>query len=127
MPITRRILVIDDDAQIRAIASACLNLVGKWEVLTAASGAEGIAQAAEHRPDAILLDVMMPGMDGTATLRALRAARETAGIPVIMLTATVGVDGGPAAFDDRVEGLIPKPFDIMGLAGRVAAAMRWDI
>jgi CheY-like chemotaxis protein len=125
--VTRRILVIDDDAQIRAVASASLNLVGTWDVLTAASGAEGIALATEHRPDAILLDVMMPGMDGTATLRALRTAPETADLPVIMLTATVGADGGPPAFDHRVEAVIPKPFDIMGLADQVAAAMGWDI
>jgi len=124
---TRRILVIDDDAQIRAVASASLSLVGQWDVLTAASGTEGIAQATEHRPDAILLDVMMPGMDGTATLRALRASPETMDIPVIMLTATVGADGGPPAFDHQVEAVIPKPFDIMGLAGQVAAAMGWDI
>jgi len=122
---TRRILVIDDDAQIRAVASASLSLVGKWEVLTAASGAEGIAQATEHRPDAILLDVMMPGMDGIATLRALRASSETADIPVIMLTATAGAVGGPPAFDHRVEAVIPKPFDLMGLAGEVAEAMGW--
>jgi len=96
-------------------------------VLTAASGAEGIAQATEHRPDAILLDVMMPGMDGPTTLRTLRASPETAEIPVIMLTATVGADGGPPTFDHRVEAVIPKPFDIMGLADQVAAAMGWDI
>jgi len=124
---TRRILVIDDDAQIRAVASASLSLVGKWDVLTAASGPEGIVQATEHQPDAILLDVMMPGMDGTATLRALRASPGTADIPVIMLTATLGADGGPPEFDDRVEAVIPKPFDIMGLADQVGAAMGWEI
>lgn len=124
---TRCILVIDDDAQIRAVASASLKLVGQWDVLTAASGAEGIAMATEHRPDAILLDVMMPGMDGPATLRALRASPEAASIPVIMLTATAGADSGPPAFDHKVEAVIPKPFDVMGLAGRVAAAMGWDI
>jgi len=124
---TRRILVIDDDAQIRAVASASLSLVGKWDVLTAASGPDGIAQATQQRPDAILLDVMMPGMDGTATLRALRASPATANIPVIMLTATVRADGGPPVFDFPVEAVIPKPFDIMGLADQVAAAMGWDI
>jgi len=55
----RRILVIDDDAQIRAVASASLTMVGMWEVLTASSGEEGIAQAAAGPPDAILLDVMI--------------------------------------------------------------------
>ena len=69
-----RILVIDDDAQIRAVASSSLSLVGMWDVLTASSGAEGVAQATTGQPDAILLDVMMPGMDGHATLRELRAS-----------------------------------------------------
>ena len=70
----RRILVIDDDAQILAVASASLSLVGMWDVLTASSGAEGLTQAAAGQPDGILLDVMMPGMDGRATLRELRAS-----------------------------------------------------
>ena len=69
----KRILVIDDDAQIRAVASASLTMVGNWEVSTASSGSEGLAQAEMVRPDVILLDVMMPNMDGPSTLRALRA------------------------------------------------------
>ena len=123
----RRILVIDDDAQIRAVASASLTMVGKWEVLTASSGEEGIAHAAAGRPDAILLDVMMPGMDGLTTLRRLRASPTTAEIPVIMLTATVGPDGSAPVFEQPVAGVLAKPFDIMGLAGAVAAALGWDI
>ncbi|HUQ62532.1 MAG TPA: response regulator [Acidimicrobiales bacterium] len=122
----RRILVIDDDAQIRAVASATLSLVGMWEVSTASSGEEGIAQAAAGRPDAILLDVMMPDMDGRTTLRRLRASPTTAEIPVIMLTATLGPDGTAPIFDQPVAGVLGKPFDIMGLAGDVAAVLGWD-
>jgi len=121
------ILVIDDDAQIRAVASASLSLVGKWEVLTASSGPEGVATAIAHRPDAILLDVMMPGMDGPSVLRELHASATTTDIPVIMLTATVGAHGGPPVFDLPVASVIPKPFDIMGLATQVAAALGWDL
>jgi CheY-like chemotaxis protein len=124
---TRRILVIDDDAQIRAVASASLTMVGMWEVVTASSGEEGIAQAAAGQPDAILLDVMMPEMDGHATLRRLRASPATAEIPVIMLTAAVGADGSALVFDQPVAAVLRKPFGIMGLAGDVAAALGWDI
>ena len=123
----RRILVIDDDAQILAVASASLGLVGMWDVLTASSGAEGLAQAAAGEPDAILLDVMMPGLDGRTTLRELRASPTTAGIPVIMLTASVGPRGEAPVFDLPVAGVLAKPFDIMGLAGDVAAALGWDL
>ena len=123
----KRILVIDDDAQIRAVASSSLSLVGMWDVLSASSGAEGIAQATTGQPDAILLDVMMPGMDGHATLRELRASPATAGIPVIMLTASVGADGQAPVFEEPVAGVLAKPFDIMGLAGDVAAALGWEL
>lgn len=122
---TKCILVIDDDAQIRAVASASLSMVGGWEVLTASSGAEGIAQAAAGQPDAILLDVMMPEMDGPTTLRELRGSPATAAIPVIMLTAALGPDRRPPEFEDVVTAVIQKPFDIMGLATQVAAAMGW--
>jgi len=124
---TKCVLVIDDDPQIRAVASASLSLVGNWEVLAAASGADGVAQATASGPDAILLDVMMPGMDGPATLRQLQASPATSHIPVIMLTATLGADGGPPVFDLPVAAVIPKPFDIMGLASQVAAALGWDL
>lgn len=123
----KRVLVIDDDAQIRAVASTSLSLVGKWEVLTASSGAEGVERARAEGPDAILLDKMMPGMDGPGTLRKLRASPTTADIPVIMLTAAVGADGQPPVFDEPVSAVIAKPFDIMGLAEKVAAALGWDL
>ena len=124
---TKRVLVIDDDAQIRSVASASLSMVGKWEVLTASSGAEGVVVAGAQVPDAILLDVMMPGMDGPATLKELRASPTTAAVPVIMLTAAVGPDGGAPVFDLPVTAVIAKPFYIMGLAGEVAAALGWEL
>ncbi len=121
--LTRRVLVIDDDAQIRAVVTASLGLAG-WEVLVARGGAEGIALAAAERPDAILLDVMMPDVDGPATLDALHSGPATSSIPVIMLTASAGRTEA-AAFDHPVVGVIPKPFDIMGLPSAIAAALGW--
>jgi CheY-like chemotaxis protein len=84
-----RILIIDDEDDIREVAQVALELVGGWTVLSARSGAEGLAMALEEKPDAILLDVMMPDMDGTATFRQLQAHFETEQIPVLLLTTVV--------------------------------------
>lgn len=81
-----RILIIDDEDDIREVAALSLETVAGWEVAVASSGAQGIVRAAEYNPDAILLDVMMPGMDGIEVLRAVRANPETQGLPVIVFS-----------------------------------------
>src|ERR1700677_1378934 len=81
----RRVLVIDDSRVIRQVAEMVLGQHG-WEVLSAESGREGVALAARDRPDAILLDVIMPEPDGLATLLELRERSETRHIPVVFLT-----------------------------------------
>ena len=83
----RRVLVIDDEEDIREVARLSLELVGQYQVLTASSGRDGLDSARSHRPDAILLDVMMPDMDGPAALAELRADPSTRDIPVLFLTA----------------------------------------
>ena len=121
---SRRLLLIDDEDDIREVAKLSLELVAHWDVLTACSGAEGIERAIEHQPDAILLDVMMPGMDGAATYAALRSSAATRDIPVVLLTAKIFDRAG----DRRgLEGItvISKPFDPMRLATQVAAALGW--
>ncbi len=82
-----RILIIDDEADIRRIAHLALGRVGAMDVLEAPNGMDGIKTAQDAHPDAILLDVMMPGLDGPSTLAALRSDPQTADIPVIFLTA----------------------------------------
>ena len=84
-----RILIIDDEDDIREVAALSLETVAGWEVAMASSGAQGLARAVEYHPDAILLDVMMPGMDGPSTFRELRKNPATAKIPVLLLTAKV--------------------------------------
>ena len=74
----RKILIIDDEDDIREVAALSLESVAGWDVIVASSGAQGLARAAEQRPDAILLDVMMPGMDGPTTFRELRKNPATA-------------------------------------------------
>lgn len=122
---SRKILLVDDEDDIREVAQMSLEMTAGWEVVTAPSGAEGLRMAASERPDAILLDVMMPGMDGPATARALKAAEDTAAIPIILLTAKVQA-ADRRRFDDLgVAGILAKPFDPMALAEQVREVLGW--
>ncbi|MGD0741166.1 MAG: response regulator [Terracidiphilus sp.] len=122
---TRKILIIDDEDDIREVAALSLESVAGWEVIKASSGAQGLARAEEYQPDAILLDVMMPGMDGPTTFRELRKNQATAGIPVVLLTAKVqGTDQRRFA-DLGVEAVLFKPFDPMTLSAQIATALGW--
>ena len=114
----RRVLVVDDDDDVREVTTFSLELIGGYEVFDANGGVAAIELARRHRPDLVLLDVMMPGMDGPATFRALRADPETAHIPVVLLTAKV-----PVALDqeenDGLAGIISKPFDPRALVAEI--------
>jgi two-component system, OmpR family, response regulator len=119
-----KILIIDDEADIRRIAHLALGRVGAMEVLEATSGAEGLRKAEDNHPDAILLDVMMPGLDGPSTLAALRSNPATANIPVIFLTAKAMVSELARLRALGAAGVLTKPFDPMTLAGQVRAALK---
>lgn len=119
-----RILIIDDEPDIRRIAHLALGRVGAMDVLEAPSGAEGIRKARDARPDAILLDVMMPELDGPSTLAGLRSHPETAAIPVIFLTAKAMISDVERLRGLGAAGVLTKPFDPMLLAGQVRAALR---
>lgn len=114
---SRLILLVDDDPSIRELGAAVLSHVAGWEVALAGSGAEALEVARQRRPDLILLDLMMPDMDGYETLRELRSSAATADLPVALLTA---------AHDDELDqpatrgvALIRKPFDPMTLPEQV--------
>jgi CheY-like chemotaxis protein len=112
----RQILIIDDEDDIREVAALSLEATAGWEITTACCGADGIRSAANptSRPHAILMDVMMPGMDGPTTFRQMQLNPETAGIPVLLLTAKVqGVDQRRFA-GLGVAGVLFKPFDPLG-------------
>jgi CheY-like chemotaxis protein len=123
--VSRRILIIDDEADIREVVGLSLETVAGWEVVTANSGAQGLASAIEHQPDAILLDVMMPGMDGPTTFRELRNNPATARIPVLLLTAKVQSTDQKRFADLGVEAVLFKPFDPLTLSEQIAAALGW--
>lgn len=120
----KRILVIDDEDDIREVAQLSLEMVGNWEVLTAGSGREGLAVAAAEVPDAILLDVMMPDLDGPSTFAKLQENPRTRNIPVILLTAKMQAADRRRFERLGVNGVITKPFDPMTLAEQVAEALQ---
>lgn len=122
----RRVLIIDDEDDIREVAALSLESVAGWEVKTANSGAQGVARAIEFMPDAILLDVMMPGMDGPTTFRELRNTPETARIPVLLLTAKVQAADQRRFSDLGVEAILFKPFDPMTLSSQIAGVLGWN-
>jgi CheY-like chemotaxis protein len=94
--------------------------------VTASSGAQGLASAIEHQPDAILLDVMMPGMDGPTTFRELRNNPATARIPVLLLTAKVQNTDQRRFADLGVEAILFKPFDPLTLSTQIAGVLGWS-
>jgi two-component system, OmpR family, response regulator len=117
-----RILYVEDEPDIQAVARLALEMVGGFTVKICSSGQEALASVAAFAPDLILLDVMMPGMDGPATLQALREQPALAAIPVVFMTAKVQPAEvqhyrGIGAVD-----VIPKPFDPMTLATQVRDA-----
>lgn len=120
------ILLIDDEEAIREVVQMGIEIEVGWQVLVASSGMEGIDLAKTKQPDAILLDVMMPGMDGIATLSQLKAHSQTKLIPVIFLTAkTQGAD--KKQFQNLgVAGVITKPFNSMIIASRIVKLLNWE-
>ena len=121
-----RILIIDDEDDIREVAALSLETVAGWEVMVANSGAQGLARASQYQPDAILLDVMMPGMDGPTTFRELRKNPTTAHIPVLLLTAKVQATDQRRFADLGVEAVLVKPFDPLTLSEQVKSILGWN-
>ena len=115
----RKLLIVDDEPDIRTITRVAARRSAGWEVLGAGSGAEGLELARSERPDVILLDVMMPQMDGLELLERLRSEPETAQIPVIFLTAQVHEDDPEHYRGLGAAGVIAKPFDVLGLATEI--------
>lgn len=122
----KRILIIDDEDDIREVAQLTLEAVGGFEVLTAESGSEGLVKAQTEQPDAILLDVMMPEMDGITTFKNLQANPLTSNIPVILLTAKVQASDQRRFAELGITGMVAKPFDPMTLTEQVANVLCWQ-
>ena len=122
---TRRVLLIDDEDDIREVASLSLESVAGWETMLAPSGREGIRIAREQQPDAILLDVMMPDLDGPTTFRLLQEDPLTKSIPVVFLTAKAQAVEQRVLRELGANGVIAKPFDPLTLAAQVSGLLNW--
>jgi two-component system, OmpR family, response regulator len=114
-----KILYVEDEPDIQAVARIALETVGQLTLEICSSGQEALEKAAAFDPDLILLNVMMPGLDGPDTLLELRKLDGFTGKPVIFMTAKVMDSEVQRYLDLGAIGVIPKPFDPMGLAGQV--------
>lgn len=122
----KTVLLVDDEDDIREVAQMSLEVTAGWKIEGANCGTDGIEKAKELKPDAILLDVMMPDMDGPTTFKKMRELPELAETPVILMTAKVQASDLAHFNDIGVSGVIPKPFDPMSLAEQVKDILSWS-
>ncbi|MGJ3252916.1 MAG: response regulator [Elainellaceae cyanobacterium] len=122
----RRILIVDDEERIREVVRACLEDLGGWKTLRAASGHDGLLKVETEEIDAILLDVSMPDMDGLQFFEQLRKQFDTRPIPVILLTAKMLPSDRTRLFEMGVAGIIAKPFNPILLHDQIVAILGWN-
>lgn len=115
----QRILHVEDDPSIQAVAKVALEVIGGYEVLACGSGQEALRLIARFDPQLILLDVMMPGMDGPETLSRLRGLVDLESVPVVFMTAKVQPEEVDELRRLGAHDVIVKPFDPMQLAARI--------
>jgi CheY-like chemotaxis protein len=123
---TKQVLVIDDEEVIQIVIQECLQELAGWHVLTASSGKDGIEIARSQTPDAILLDISMPQMDGVTTYQRLQEDPISKTIPVILLTAKAQSDDQAQFAELAIAGIIFKPFDALTLTDQIAKLLNWD-
>lgn len=124
--ISKRVLLIEDEEAIQTVVKFGLNISAGWSVIAAMSGPEGIDRAQAEQPDIILLDVMMPDMDGLTTFQHLRQHPETRSIPVILLTAKAQAAEKRVFQKTGVDGVITKPFNSLELAEEIIQILNWS-
>lgn len=122
---SRKVLVVDDDDMIREVAKVALESVAGWQVSTARNGEEARRLAGQQRLDLVLLDVMMPALDGPSTAALLRADPTTRELPVIFLTAKTPLTTEQLGRAPNLLGVISKPFDPMSLADEINRIAGW--
>ncbi len=121
-PAKPRLLVVEDHPDLRRYLVDAL--AGDYEVTVAADGLEGMARARTRRPDVVLADVMMPRLDGSGLVRALRAEPATADVPVVLLSARAGAEARVSGIEGGADDYLVKPFDLAELRARLAAVLR---
>ncbi|HLO85198.1 MAG TPA: response regulator [Nostocaceae cyanobacterium] len=121
----KRILVVDDNPDILTLVQFSLEDIGGWDVMTASSGDEALVKVMEEKPDAIVLDGVMPGMDSLTFLQELRTSPEVQFLPVVLLTGSISLTRHIPLQDLDVVGTITKPFDPMRLSEQIAQFLGW--
>lgn len=122
---SRRVLVVDDEETIREVVRTALEALAGWKVEATSNGAQAVELCSADPPDAVLLDVMMPMMDGPTTFARLQDDPRTRSVPVILLTAKVQPAEQRRYEDLAVAGVLTKPFDPLALPDRIAALLGW--
>jgi CheY-like chemotaxis protein len=122
MPPLRRILLVDDEPDIRTVVRLALETVGGYSVCVCASAAEALERIEDFRPDLVLLDVMLPDMEGPVALERLRERPGGEAVPVVFLTARVQSEAVETLYRAGAADVIQKPFDPMRLADEVRDA-----
>ncbi|MBE9068910.1 response regulator [Leptolyngbya cf. ectocarpi LEGE 11479] len=122
----KQILIVDDDQSIIKTIQFSLQATTNWEILKASSGKEGLLLAQATPPDLILLDVMMPVLDGIGVLHQLRNITATQKIPVIFMTAKALQKEQNSLKELDIQGIICKPFDAARLAEQICLLLDWE-
>jgi len=123
---SKTVLLIDDDKYICEIVKVCLEMFGKWKTTIARSGKEGLAALTTDLPDVIVLDVIMPNMDGLTVLKQLKENPQFANIPVVLLTSRTDLIESQKLSQLRVQGAIAKPFHPTQLAEQISKILNWE-
>ena len=124
---TKRLLLIDDNEDHRLLVKLALESKTHWEVLLARDGIEGIAKAEMERPDAILLDLVMPDLDGLTVCEVLKSNLFTCSIPIVFFTAMVRDEILARLENTWAEGVITKPCDVINLNSKIAEICKWEL
>lgn len=122
----KTILIIDDDESIREVTRSILEAIEGWTIRVADNGPAGVEMASAYPPDAILLDVMMPGQDGPETLHELEIRAQTRSVPVIFFTATARSEDVLRLKSMGARGVITKPYNPLTLGGNIAGLLGWN-
>ena len=125
--VTKRLLLIDDNEDNRMLVKFTLEMNTDWEVLTAIDGIQGITKVEIERPDVILLDLIMPGLDGLTVCKILKSNLFTCTIPIIFITAWTQEKVLSKIKTTLAEGVIIKPFDVVKLDSQIAKMCNWEL
>jgi CheY-like chemotaxis protein len=124
---TKQLLLIDDNEDNRKLVKFTLEMHEGWEITTAIDGVEGITKAEVERPDVILLDVLMPGLDGLTVYEILKSNLFTCTIPIIFMTALNHEKMLAELATTLADGIITKPFDVVNLDSQIAQICDWEL